>query len=144
MTKKETEEKRLDAIKYLRTIIKQGDRVYTGLQHVSSSGMSRRIKVYMPVKSERENNGMAIQDISWYVSHACGIRYNQDYRSLVVGGCGMDMGYHVVYKLARVLYRDDFECIGENCPSNDHVNGDKVKKGQQHSDAGYSLTHSWI
>jgi hypothetical protein len=144
MQKKEKEQRKADSIKFLRTVIKQGDRVYTGLQHVSSSGMSRRIKVYVPVKQERENNGMAILDISWHVANALEYRFSSNYYALVVGGCGMDMGYHVVYTLARVLFRDDFTCIGDGCPSNDHVNGDKVAQGEQHSDAGYSLTHSWL
>ena len=144
MNKKEIEEKRQKAITYLRTIIKQGDRIYTSLQHVSSSGMSRRIKVLVPVLDDRTHSGMVIEDVSWWIADACGIRFNQDKYALVVGGCGMDMGYHVVYSLARSLFRDDFTCIGDNCPSNDHSNGDKVKQGEQHSDAGYSLTHSWI
>jgi hypothetical protein len=41
-----------------------------------------------------------------------------------VGGAGMDMGFHLVYSLSSRLYPDGFECVGEECPSNDHGNGE--------------------
>jgi hypothetical protein len=42
-------------------------------------------------------------------------------RALRVGGCGMDMGFHTVYSLARSLFREDLNT----------------------KDAGYSLNHAW-
>jgi hypothetical protein len=39
-----------------------------------------------------------------------------------VGGCGMDMGFHLVYNLSYALWPAGFECIGPDCPANDHVN----------------------
>ena len=49
--------------------------------------------------------------------------YNRKAEAIRVGGCGMDMGFHVVYNLSRALYRDGrFVCMGEDCPSNDHSN----------------------
>jgi hypothetical protein len=60
----------------------------------------------------------------------------------------MDMGFALVYGLARTLYRDDFACSGERtCPSNDHVNEwgtPNFTAGREHSDAGYALRHRWI
>jgi len=47
-------------------------------------------------------------------------------RAIRVGGCGMDMGFHAVYSLARVLFRDKYE-------------------GQADAvDAGYSLSQAWL
>lgn len=39
-----------------------------------------------------------------------------------MNGCGMDMGFSLVYDLGRVLFRDNFRCIGKGCPSSDHDN----------------------
>lgn len=154
MTKKEKEAQRLEAIEALKKMLQPGKRVYTQLEHVSSTGMSRRIRVYIPVKSEHEPDGMSIRDISYWTAHAIGARWNSDRGSIVVGGCGMDMGYHVVYSLASTLWGrrsngGGFECIGEHCPSNDHANGDISREDgaaqhYTHSDGGYALTHSWL
>lgn len=65
---------------------------------------------------------------------------------LIVGGCGMDMGYHLVYALARKLWPDGFDCIGPGCPSNDHSNGDRdyTPGHRHHADGGYCLKHRWL
>ena len=87
--------------------------------------------------------------MSHLVADVLGYRRAKD-GSLVVGGCGMDMGYSVAYGLSSTLFRDDFACIGEGCPSNDHANDNdgswsrEKNKGRQHSDGGYALRHSWI
>lgn len=65
--------------------------------------------------------------------------------ALVVNGCGMDMGFHVVYELGYTLYgRDGFICIGERCPSNDHSNGDRDYTPHAHTDGGYALRYEWL
>lgn len=97
------------AILHLRDVLKPGDTVYTVLRHVSRSGMSRNIDLYYM----RDD---APQWISAYVGHAIGSpqsRKNWERsQGLTVGGCGMDMGFHLVYNLGRVLFRDGF---GEAC-----------------------------
>ncbi len=139
LTKKQLAENEQEARATLREHIKPGATIYTSLQHVSSDGMSRRIRVYV-VRDGR------IWDITWWTANACGFRYNTKHEALVVGGAGMDMGYHVAYSLASALYRGHFTCIGEGCPSNDHVNGDPkgYEVGHEHTDGGYSLRHSWL
>lgn len=152
MSKKaEKEAQRLEAITALKKMVTPGMRIYTQLEHVGSSGMSRRIKVFIPVTSDYEQNKMSIRDITYWTAHACGYRFNGDKGSIVIGGCGMDMGYAIVYSLSRVLFADDFKCIGEHCPSNDHVNDrdgsfkrEAANIGRKHSDGGYALTHSWL
>ncbi len=104
------------AIAELRETLTPGTTVYTVLRHVSRSGMSRDIDVYVMQDNEPRR-------ITWSVSQASGMRYDRKAEALKVGGCGMDMGFHVVYNLSRALYRDHaFTCIGKDCPSNDHSN----------------------
>lgn len=98
----------------LKKWLKPGNTVYTLIRSVSASGMSRRISCYIV------NNG-EIQDISGYVGEILEWRRNDKDGSLIVGGCGMDMGFHTVYYLARALFRDEVE-----------------------NDAGYTLKQRWL
>lgn len=117
----------------LRQLIKPGDTVYTCLRSVSGSGMSRQISVHIPLielrsvtpkdGDKRKHKKVAvIRDISNYVATIIDYRQNDRNGALIVGGCGMDMGFHVVYSLARSLYPE--------------------KPGQR--DGGYSLKHEWL
>lgn len=110
----------------LRGILKPGDTVHTVIRHVSSSGMSRRIDLYK-VEHDGPRYGTDLRFLTGYVAAVLGYRWDDrnGKHGLVVGGCGMDMGFHVVYNLARVLFPDGHGCIGEGCPSNDHSNGDR-------------------
>lgn len=149
-TKKERATAQLEAYNVLKAELKAGQRVYTALQHVSSNGMSRRIRVYVPCVDKHEPNKLGIWDITRLVARACGYRYNEDHHAIVIGGAGMDMGFSIVYSLSSVLFRTDFKCIGEHCRSNDHTNdrdgswSREKNVGRLHSDGGYALTHSWI
>lgn len=144
MTKNEKIVLRNDALNYLRGVIKAGDTVYTSLSHVSRSGMLRHIGVYIPYVDD--SGKQSIRRISWEVANILDYKTVPHGTDLKVGGCGMDMGYHVVYSLSRALFADGFPflCIGDNCPSNDHVNGTTITKGGQHSDGGYALNHQWL
>lgn len=100
----------------LLEILKHGDTVYTVLRHVSSSGMSRRIDLYtMRDNRPQYLSGYAAALIGWKLHEKGGI---------VVGGCGMDMGFHLVYTLSAVLFRDN------------------PVEGRKHS--GYELRHEWL
>jgi hypothetical protein len=98
MTKKTEKEAR--CIELLRDIVKPGDTVYTVLKHVSASGMSRDIDVFVfhvvdgKIQKSWLSNLMAGAGIA---------TFNRNRECLRVGGCGMDMGFHVVYTLASVL-----------------------------------------
>lgn len=134
-----------EAIIHLRKVLKPGDTVYTVLRHVSRSGMSRNIDLY-----KMSTDGPVW--ISAYVGHAIGSPQSeknwQRSQGLTVSGCGMDMGFHLVYNLSRVLYPNGFVCIGEGCGSNDHNNEYRKYqnyKGQMHTgDGGYALRHKWL
>ncbi len=99
-----------------------------------------------PVVVKDEHGEPAIYHLGFNVAQALGYKWDDERGGLRVGGAGMDMGYHVVYSLSSVLFRDRAVCLGEkNCPSNDHFNGDRdYTKGKRHGDAGYQLKHQWL
>ena len=117
-------------------MIKPGDTVYTKLVHVSRSGMYRVIDLYIIKDNEPYR-------ISWSASKLLE-GYDERHEGCKAGGCGMDMGFALVHNLSYALHRD-YECIGDGCPSNDHVNDWKSPRGKDvmHSN-GYALKHRWL
>lgn len=84
------------------------------------------------------------QWLSGWIANVCDYPRAKD-GSLKVGGCGMDMGFPVVYNLSATLFRDGFDCIGKGCPSNDHSNGDRNYEPHRHAHAGgYALSSRWL
>lgn len=137
MTAKEAA--RADAQAKLREWLKPGDTVYTILRSVSRSGMSRTIGVVL-LQPDNRGGTRPLVDLhpNWLVSQAVGLRMSaKDRDGVVVGGCGMDMGFHLVYSLSASLFRDGFGCIGEGCPSNDHSNGDRDYTPHGSADPGH-------
>jgi hypothetical protein len=121
MTKNEKTAARTDAMKLLRKVgVRPGAKVYTGVDHVSRSGMSRHISVYVVHKGE-------ICDVTGWVGLVLGYRRSRD-GGLVVGGCGMDMGFHVVYSLGRTMF----------------PKGGPIGKSARQTDGGYLLKQAWI
>jgi hypothetical protein len=95
-----------ESIEALRELLKPGDTVWTKVDHVARSGMSRRISLYVAVNSE-------IRNITWHVARAMGdpVKQRDGYVQdvgLWVSGCGMDMCFNTVYNLGRVLFPDGF------------------------------------
>tara|TARA_A100001515_G_scaffold61934_1_gene48728 strand:+ start:1137 stop:1553 length:417 start_codon:yes stop_codon:yes gene_type:complete len=94
-----------EAIKRLKEVIKKGDTLFTQLCHVSQSGMMRHIKV----RQIKDNRPL---DWSMLVSTALDWKEAKNrfggYNGIKVGGCGMDMGFHLVYTLSSVLYNDGY------------------------------------
>jgi hypothetical protein len=91
----------VEAVMYLRKRIKPGDTVYTVIRKVSSSGMSRKMSLFIVKQGE-------IWDVTHYVAKATGATIDKKTGYLVVGGCGMDMAFHVVYSLGRALFPKGF------------------------------------
>jgi hypothetical protein len=140
------------AIMELRSIFPPNSTVSVVLRHVSRSGMERAISVISP----------DLRDVSWLVARATGFKMHGAHEGLKVGGCGMDMGFHVVYSLSRTLYGAEggYTCNGikpydanyntnaNYCRSNDHVNergaSSNYTPGRVHSDGGYALSSRWL
>lgn len=100
-TKQQTAEQN-EAIASLRENFPVGSTVHVLIRHVSRSGMQHAISVV----ATDEDGG--ISDISWQVARAIGWRIHPRQPGVKVDGCGMDMGYHLVYTLSTVLHGDGY------------------------------------
>lgn len=110
--------------------VRAGVTVYTVLEHVSSSGMARRIKVFCIGK---DYDGKAqIKDITFYTAKLCGYKTHKGTGALVVYGCGMDMGFDTVYTLGEVMWPK-----GTRSPHG-------TRNGQPDRSGGYALKHRWL
>lgn len=85
--------------KLLTYYVKPGAKVYTILRHVSASGMSRDISLVI-------GDGNDIADITYYAAQALGDKLieSKGHRAIRQNGCGMDMGFDLVYNLSSVLF----------------------------------------
>src|SRR5688572_20532568 len=99
------------ALVQLREWLPPGSTVYCVLRHVSRSGMQREISLHFIEDGE-------MRWASGLVARALGMRQGKR-DGIVIGGCGMDMGFALVHELAYALYKGGFGCVGEGCPSND-------------------------
>ena len=134
----------------LHDLLPPGTTVHTILRHVSKSGMSRDISlVILTPDGPRDITALAADAMGRKLSGYC------DFPAIRVGGTGMDMGYHLVYSLARALYPDGHMCTGtRDCPSNDHSNDygrlarqwDKAhnREGGRLSDDDAAARQDWI
>lgn len=89
---------RQQVIKQLQEMLKPGSKVYCDVTSVSRSGMSRVIKVLI-VDQYGE-----IRNISGQVAEA--LHWQWKASGVKVDGCGMDMRFHLVYTLSRVLFQE--------------------------------------
>jgi len=133
----------LEAKNSLKEILRPGDSISVHLNSVSSSGMTRHLTFLI---ARIDGNGIPfIWNITRLVAKATGLRYNDKKEDLVVGGCGMDMGFAVVYDLGRAMFPDGVPCAGRDCHSNDHANGDRdYTTSKIHKDGGYAFRKIWI
>lgn len=95
MKKTEKQEIIENSIKQLKSYLPEGAEVLTLCNRVSKSGMSRRIKVYTI-----KNNGLC--NLTYLVSKVLG--YSQNDEGLLVKGCGMNMGFHIVHSIEQNLF----------------------------------------
>lgn len=107
---------------HLRKLLKPGQTVYTILRHCSASGMSRSISLVIPTKD-------GIQSLDYWIAQAKGESIDQKNGGIKVSGCGMDMGFHLVYNLGRMLWPNGVK---------------KGREGQPDRDGGYALKHQWL
>ena len=107
------------AMRNLRKL-KPGQTIYFVVTRVARSGMQRSIEFYIPRKG-------TIEKITWEMSRVLGYRVDQKNGGLIVGGCGMDMGFHCVYTLGHKLWPK-----GTKRPHG-------TRNGQPDRDGGYAL-----
>lgn len=128
---KPTKTERDDAIAKLRDWLNPGDKVYTILDSVSRSGMSRQIRVVLLRYDEDKKQTYALHP-NWAVATALGYRQAKRGDGIMVGGCGMDMGFHLVYRLGEVLWPN-----GTPTPHG-------TRNGEPDSVGGYALKQEWL
>lgn len=143
---------RQQTIEESKGLIKPGDTVYTLCESVPSFVTMRRIKCFIVVDGQ-------IRDITYRVHIVSG--YHMDGGCLIVRGCGMDMGFSVVYDFSRNLYREGFGVEGKTAngkpyrPATQKAAKMAVKRGVVFSgrngndsgwdnDGGYALKQSWL
>jgi hypothetical protein len=119
----------------LRRLCPPGTTVYTDVAHVSRSGMMRHIRAFV------------IQDkepfpISAHVARVLGWPLNdgRSYWAVKVGGCGMDMGFHLVNALSYKLH--GMKDRGDGAKSENSGRLFTPRRG--HFCAGYSLSQRWL
>lgn len=106
----------------LHTLLKPGDTVYTILRHVSTSGMHRRISLLTG----------QLNSLDWLIEKAGWGKSRRDKGGLVADGCGMDMGFHLVYNLGLRMWPE-----GTPEPHS-------TRNGEPDRDGGYALTQRWL
>lgn len=118
-------EERNEVIKDLKKILRPGDTIYTQVTHVASSGMSRSIILFIGRKRE-------VINITWWVARAMDETIDRTNGGIKVGGCGMDMGFELVYNLGKTLWPK-----GTSKPHG-------TRNGVPDHDGGYALKQRWI
>lgn len=106
----------------LRKLLKPNMTVYTIINHRSASGTSRSITLCIGGK-----NGEIIKLDHLAITAGLGT-FDAKNGGIKVSGCGMDMGFALVYDLGRTLW----------------PNGTKKQHGAPDADGGYALKHSWL
>lgn len=129
LTKSQKDSRRKESLDILHQWLKPGDTVYSVLRHVSTSGMSRRFDFYVI----RDN---VPRMITGHMSHVLDCRLSSK-GGLVVNGCGMDMGFHMVYNLGRTLYPQGFYLSKDQHGRNGDTSG-------RETDGGYAFRHQWM
>lgn len=86
--------------------LKEG-RIVCGVKHVSSSGMSRVISVCEVAKPQGAKRFYMYQ-FNWFI-HQLGWTYVDSYSAIRVGGCGMDMVFHLLYSVCGTLQYNGFK-----------------------------------
>lgn len=171
---KPTKEEQANAMEFLQGFVKRGDKVYTILRHVSRSGMSRRIstiiiKAVKPGEIAEKWMGEPC-DITPAVARVLELSFNYNQEGMRIDGCGMDMGFEIVYQLGRMLFPDGFgePCLHcgtrpqnktqamamrlpgtsvGTCARNDNgheFRGRNCDPAGWDRDGGYALSHHWL
>ena len=110
----------------LKPTSKGKTRIYTVLRHRSASGMKRSISLFY-VDKDRE-----LVNLDYTASIILGDRIDNKNGGIVTTGCGMDMGFALVYNLGRALW--------PNGTPKPHGS----RNGTPDKDGGYALDHAWI
>lgn len=118
-------EARSEARARLLEWLEPGSRVATLVRHVSRSGMQREISLYT---ATLDNGKPEITCLDYWAIRLLDHKIGK-HGGIVVGGCGMDMGFKLVYDLGSMLWPN-----GTSKPHG-RRNGEPDRAG------GYALKH---
>lgn len=116
---------RAEAVAKLLTLVKPGDKITCVLRHKGRSGMTRSISLCIVHEGE-------IFEISWLAARVLDNKIDRDNGGIKVSGCGMDMGFHLVYNLGRCLWPLGTEKTHS------------WRNGKPDNDGGYALKSQWL
>lgn len=126
MTTAQKKTEQQEAIRELKRYLRPGSTVYTALVHRSRSGMYRVIDLFVM------RRGRPIR-ISWLAAKLLE-GYDHKHGGCKASGCGMDMGFHLVYSLGFRLFPKGARKWSRN------RNGD----GGPERSGGYCLDQRWM
>jgi hypothetical protein len=135
MKTQEKSEQKDQAKELLLKMLKKQTTIYTSLVSVSSSGMYRRIRCYIPTEERR------IEDITYYVAKV--LEYPLNDKGIGISGCGMDSGFALVNALSYLLF-SEYKCLGKDCGAAVHFNDHTPKDGKTIHKDGYRLSQKWL
>lgn len=85
-----------DSVKLLKKLIKKDSEIIVALHSVSTSGMTRKMSIYAIENKRLRYLNHAVSDVT---------SFKRDKNNhLIVGGCGMDMCFHLTYSIKQSLY----------------------------------------
>lgn len=130
---KYTKDDKAKALENLTRWMPPGTTVYTILRHVSKSGMSRDISLLVVLPDGGAGADRVFIHPNWAAACVLGSRLVSAHGNdaLRIGGCGMDMGFHLVNNLSYALHGFDPKGIPEGTPS-------------PFDRPGYTLRHEWL
>lgn len=146
---------RADALAFFRKHVSPGDTLHCILRNVSRSGMQREIGLVL----------ILADGVTLHPNHSGAVLtgYRTGKRDgIIVGGCGMDMGFHLVYSVSRTLFPDGFGVLSQPLESGERVRPASreeaarmvsegvIFRGRNQDitgwddDGGYALKHRWL
>lgn len=93
-----------EAVAKLHEFLRPGDRLACITKHVSRSGMSRLVAVYVFRADPTAPSGVRHYWLSRLVAKALRWPYRDDYSAVRVDGCGMDMHFHLADSLSYAMF----------------------------------------
>tara|TARA_Y100000310_G_C20136103_1_gene558102 strand:+ start:145 stop:495 length:351 start_codon:yes stop_codon:yes gene_type:complete len=106
-----------EAITKLKELLKPKDTVYCILTKLSNSGCYRHINFYKFYSTKKlDKIGRNVINkywLSFLISIALKLPLKEKTHSVGIGGGGMDMGFHIVYELSHLLFKDGYKLTHE-------------------------------
>ena len=122
---KYSKEEKQEALERLKEWIKKGDTLHTTVRHVSRSGMTRYISTRHLKKSDHPDRAVNVSNYDYHIARVLDLPEAPNYQGVKIGGCGMDMGFHLVYSLSHALFKDE-------------------PRGENEKDVGYWIKQEWL